>query len=132
VFQFILLVASCCGLVQNDAANASLEPRKRICREEQVLLVLMERKRRLIEETEELEARRSAASGSPPNVPAKNDCSEGDPKWDEEDLIDMSAGESRGTIRQSRSAPLALTAGDKDITRNEFGTTENNPDLEAF
>jgi len=76
--------------------------------------------------------RRLAASGSPPNVPAKNDCSEEDAKSDEEDLIDMSAGESRGTVWESGSAPVALAAGDKDVTSNEVGTNENNHDLEAF
>jgi hypothetical protein len=44
----------------------------------------------------------------------------------------MSAGESRGTVRESGSVPSALAAGDKDVTRNEVSTTENNPDLEAF
>ena len=76
--------------------------------------------------------RRSGAAGSPPHVPAEDDCSEEDAKLNEEDLIDMSAGESRGTVRGSGSAPLALAAGDKDVTRNEVGTNENNHDLEAF
>ena len=40
--------------------------------------------------------KKSAASGSPPNVPAKNDCSEEDAKSDEEDLVDMSTGELEG------------------------------------
>jgi hypothetical protein len=56
----------------------------------------------------------------------------GTPNGTKKNPIDISAGESRGTIRESESVPLALTVGDKDITRNEFGTTENNPGLEAF
>jgi hypothetical protein len=91
----------------------------------------MKRRRRLIEVTEELEAIRSAAD-TPPPIPAKCDGSEEDAKLDEEDLIGMSAGESRGTVQESGSAPSALDAGDEDITRNEVGTTENNSGLDAF
>jgi hypothetical protein len=61
-----------------------------------------------------------------------DDCSEEDAKLNEEDLIDMPAGESRGRFRESGSVPSALGAGDKDATRNEVSTTENNPDLQAF
>jgi hypothetical protein len=98
---------------------------KRICEEENILLVLMEQKRRLIEETEELEARMSAAASSPPPAPVEDDRSEEDAIFDEEDLIDMPAGDPRGTVRESRiSLPLALHAGDEDTTRIEVGTTE--------
>jgi hypothetical protein len=42
----------------------------------------------------------------------------------EEDLIDMSAGETRGTVRESGFAPLALAVADKDVTCNEVSIAE--------
>jgi hypothetical protein len=120
----MLLVVRCCGLVQNETANGSLELRKRICEEEQILLVLMDRRRRLIEETEELKARRSTVAGSPPPAPAEDQHSEEVVVLDEEDLIDVSAVESRGTVREPGYSPLVLATGGEDVTHIEAGTTE--------
>jgi hypothetical protein len=86
------LVGRCCFCIQRGEGAFTL--RKRIFDEEEVLLALMERRKRLEEETAALEARRSTLERPLPPVPAEttnadNDQHEEVEQRTEEDLIDM-------------------------------------------
>jgi len=116
VIHFILLVARCCTFGQRER-TASV--RERIDEEQAVLLVLMERRRRLIEETEALEARRGREL---PPIPVEEDAS-GDvvdhEEAEEEDLIDMVSDQRPVTNETPDTAPAALDT-DSDIVETRF------------
>ncbi len=71
--------------------------RLRIIEQEEVLMVLLERRKLLVEENEQLEARRRLAAGRPlPALPVEtggvvNNDAQGETRHSEEDLIDISA-----------------------------------------
>lgn len=79
-----------------------------------MLLELIERRKRLEEETELLEARRLTADRPLPPVPSESnsigdtDGNEEECQQEEEDLIDMAADERVRTGETPESAPLAL------------------------
>jgi len=101
VLHFILMIARCCTC---GPVVRSLQLRERIAEEEHVLLILRERRTRLIEENAELEARRKASDKPLPSVPVEDvDFDEGrvhnERQEGEEDLIDMTTNEQGRIIK---------------------------------
>ena len=132
VLHFILLIGRCCTC---GPVSRSLQLRERIREEEQVLLVLMDRRRRLIEETEELQLRQEARDRPLPPIPAEDDDLGNEPAQSEfqereEDLIDMTANEqgrkvsSHGDELGNETAQSEVQEREDDlidITANEQG-----------
>ena len=106
LFHFILLISRCCTI---GPVNRHWKLRERI-QEEEVLVVLIER-RRLTEETEELEARREVGDRPLPPVPSEVDGSgeeveQKDAQQEEEDLIDIAAEEREANAYASEEAGI--------------------------
>jgi hypothetical protein len=69
----------------------------RIIEQEEVLMVLLERRKRLVEENEELEARRVGRERPLPRVPVEGGNEmDGQGRGAEADLIDIAEGNERG------------------------------------
>jgi len=106
VFHFILLIARCCTfgrMVDRDRAVRLQSLKSRIAEEEGMLMELMLRRRALLEENEELVARRISAERPLPPVPTEESAGAvaetlaPQEEQREEDLIDM-AGNGQGEI----------------------------------
>lgn len=94
------MIGRCCTC---GPVERSLQLRERIAEEEHVLLILRDRRKRLMEENEELQARREASDRPLPCVPVEGDDVEGENVNDElqeaeEDLIDMAANEENRAV----------------------------------